>query len=532
MFNDKNKQYINITKYDKQIKVDNKIIQNDKLLKSEHASFIIENTLSADCIAKVNILQKNINNTFISTLCETKDQKVVISDEFNDETYDIRKLNTHYSIAIAKKEIISHQSSFQEIGNDYLFSPYNILYNHIMTNNPNTNSLNILLLNSTVYAFILDDEKRIIYSTLKNITPFEQIAKDEFSQDDLEGQKLFDEIHQMEIQEIITSITTEFYALQTSDIFCESVSIIYTIKQLNENQLKVLEENLMLEIEYNSINLSEELFHLAQSHTALKSSFISPREKKSKKSFAMWVLGAILTTAIAAGIFYYMQILQKQKDEELRKAKIAKIIADKKAKQLSIKLPEHRNNNKLIIQNIKSIFDVIPDNALLNELQLQTKDATIVCTLLSADSYEKTIKPNILKLFKKSEVLLMQKNKLIYNAILVNSGFITQKLKHKFDKPNYRKNRFVSTTNFKQQIKAFLPKNSSVKFIKRIKSKFLINKFTTLATFQNPTEFFNFIKVLNKKSYSIELKYPIEFVKTKYGLETTFDLQFNQFHRK
>jgi len=401
-----------------------------------------------------------------------------------------------------------------------------------MSNNPNTNSLNMLILNNIIYAFILDDEKRIVYSTLKALTPFCEIKNSEFTDDELDGQKLFDEMHQMEIQDSITNITTEFYENNKSEIFCESVSILYTIKQLNESQLQQIQENIMIEVEYNFIDTNHHLFNLSKQLTSAKFSFIHPREKKSKKSFLIWVIGAIITTVIIVAIFYYMQILQKEKEEKLQKEKLAKIIADKKAELLKIKLPEHRVQNNLLKQTIISIIDTIPDNVVLSELELQKQDSTFVCNLLSQNTFTTTLKPNLLNLYKKTEVLLMQENKPTFNAIISNTTLKKQILKNKQDKPNYRKNKFISKSKVKKQIQVFLPKDTKLKFKSTFKSKFLTYNFTISTIFNKPNDLLNFIDELNKKSYSIVVQYPIEFAKTKKGLETTFNLQFHQFHKK
>jgi hypothetical protein len=534
MFKDKNIQYINIVKYNKQLKIDNQILQNDKLLKTEHSSFIIEDVLSSDSISKLNILQKNISNTNISLVCESLNQRIVTSDEFANDDYEVRKLNTHYSIAIPKNDITNTNNYFKEVGIDYLFSPFNILYNHIMSNNPNTNSLNMLILNNIIYAFILDDDKRIVYSTLKTLTPFCEIKDSEFISDGLDGQKLFDEIHQTEIQDSITNITTEFYETNKSKIFCESVSILYTIKQLNEIQLEQIQENIMIEVEYNLIDINHHLFNLSKQLTAIKFSFIHPRENKNKRSFLVWVVSLIITTMIIVGIFYYMQLLQKKKEKKLQQEKIAKIIADKKAKLLKIKLPKHKRENNLLKQTIISIMDTVPDNVILSELELQKQDSTFVCNLLSEDTFETTLKPSLLKLYKKTEVLLMQENKPIFSAIISNTTLKKQTLKKQTlnNKQNYRKNNFITKTMIVNEIQALLIKDTKVKFISTFKSKFLTYNFTISTIFNKPNDLLNFIDKLNKKAYSIVIQYPIEFIKTKKGLETIFNLQLHQFHKK
>ena len=126
----------------------------------------------------------------------------------------------------------------------------------------------------------------------------------------------------------------------------------------------------------------------------------------------------------------------------------------------------------------------------------------------------------------------MQENKPTFNAIISNTTLKKQILKNKQDKPNYRKNKFISKSKVKKQIQVFLPKDTKLKFKSTFKSKFLTYNFTISTIFNKPNDLLNFIDELNKKSYSIVVQYPIEFAKTKKGLETTFNLQFHQFHKK
>ena len=532
MFKDKNVQYINIKQYDKQLKIDNQILKDDQLQKTEHTSFLIDDKLSDDSISKLNILQKDINKTFLITICESLNQQIVKSEDFHDNDYEIRKLNTTYSIAIPKVDIENKKDFFDKTGIDYIFSPFTILYNNIISNNANANSLNILILNNTIYAFILDDKKRIVFSALKTLTAFNDVQDSEFSSDDLDGQKLFDEMHTLEIQNLITTITSEFYAQNNSDTFCESVSILYTIKQLTQEQLQTIQDTIMLEVEYLSLDLNNNLFSLSKQVTASRSSFSKPREKKNKKSFLIWAIGAIATTLLVALVVFFIQEQIEEDKVQSKKEKAAKVLADKLVKDAKIKLPNHRTSNAKVSKVILSILDIIPYNSVLSELQLQKKDSTLVCNFLKEDTYEKNIKPKLLKLYKKSETLLVQENKPVFNAIILNSGLLPQKLSTKEVQPNYRKNKFVAKSTLIEQLQAFLPKNSKVEFRSKYKSKFLTYNFNVTTLFKEPIEFFNFVEELDKKSYAIIVKYPIEFAQTKKGLETTFNLQFHQFHKK
>ena len=532
MFKDNSIQYVNIKKYDKQLKIDNQILKNDKIIKTNHSSFLIDNNLSKDSISKLNILQIDVKKTYLTTVCESHNQQVVKSDEFFEEDYVIRKLNTSHSVAILKDDLEDQKGYFKDTGIDYIFSPFNILYNHTMSNGANTNSVNILILNNTVYAIILNDEKRIAHSCIKTLTAFDDIQNSEFYDDSLDGQKLFDEVHLLEIQDVITSITTEFYELNESDSFCKNVSIFYTVKQLNDEQVNTLTETLMLEVEYSTVNFDEYLYSFAKQTNATKNSFIQPREKKSGTSAITWLVGLFISFALVAGIFVYLQEQEKLKQIQLEKERIEKIEAQKRAEAAKVKLPNHIAKNDQITSIILSIFDIIPYNAVLDELQLQKNDSTFVFNFLNKDTLTKDVQPKLLKLYKTSEVLLLQHNKPTYNAIIANSTLLPQKSSTKQIQPKYKEGKFLSQKEVAKQIKAFLPKDSEVNFKSKFKSKLLTYNFEVKTILKTPQEFFNFVEELNKKSESKHIRYPIEFAKTTKGLETKFNLQFHQFKKK
>jgi len=541
MFNNDKIQYVNIKQYDKQLKIDNQILKDKKIIKAEHTSFLIDDFLSPDAITKIKILQKNIHKTYLTTICESLEQKVVLADDFFDENHEIKRLNATHNIAIPKIDINKKVQYFNHTGIDYIFSPFHILYHHLIANQVNTNSINILITHDIFYALILNDEKKIVYSAVRKLTAFDEIQNSDFEDiNELENQNLFNEIHQLEIQDIITSITNDFYETSNEEVFCQSIAIFYTIKQLTNEQITTIKDALMLEVEYQSIDFNSHLFTLSQQSNASKLSFIHTAKKTNKKSFLPWFFGMIITSALVAGIFFYMQQqedMRKQKIENIKKAKkakAAKILADKKAADAKIKLPNHKLENKKISTLVLSILNTIPSNAVLSEIELQENDLTFVCDLLNEETFNKDIKPNLLKLYKTSEILLIQENKPTFNAIIANSGLIVNKVAKDNSKQKYRANKFISQKNIIKKIQTILPKDSIVDLESKSKKKAKIKtyNFSVTTLISTPKDFFDIIKKLNKLPYSLSIKFPIEFAQTTQGLETTFNLQFNQFHKE
>ena len=104
MFNNNKKQYINILQQNKQLKINYKIIQDDKILKEEQSSFRInDEALPSDAKFKINTLQKNINETYISSLYESKNQYIISTDEVDSITYNSIQMGNKNSVRDTKK---------------------------------------------------------------------------------------------------------------------------------------------------------------------------------------------------------------------------------------------------------------------------------------------------------------------------------------------------------------------------------------------------------------------------------------------
>jgi hypothetical protein len=535
MFSDEIEQYVNIKQYDKQLKIDTKILKNKKVDSTSHSSFIVEDKLGQDVIDKLNILQSNTAKTYLSTVLETSNQKVLDSHvalEQTDEDLEVRKLGGHLSVAVSKDDLEAKKDYFSETGCDYIFSPFNILYNNCIEVGINSNSLNILILNNKIFGLIFDENKNAVFGDIRDLTAFEQIQTSEFYTDDLEGQELYDQIHTLELQDSISSLINQFYEESSEETFIQNVAIFYIVKQLDDDRLAQLNEELMLEIEYFSIDFNKHLFEIAQSPIASKQSFIAPREKKNKQSFGIWIVAAVLSIALVGGVLYYMKVQEEAEKARLAQEEKARQIALKKAKLAAIKLPNHIDTNDKIVKNLLTIFDIIPYSVILNELQVQKRDSTLVCTMLEENIFIKNMQQKFLTMYDSSEMILSQKNDNLYNVIVANTGIKTEKKNTKSIEINYKRDKFINKNKFESQIKALLPRDAVLTFKSKSKNKYLTYNYSVSMTSLTPQEFFDFVESLNKKTYSININYPIEFAKTNKGLEVLFGLQFHQFSKK
>ena len=274
MFKNNQKQYINILKQDKQLKIDYETLLDTKVLKQEQSSFLIQdNNIPKDGLYKLNSLQKDIPNTYLTSLYTTLNQTIQIKSEIDTTSYETVSLNEQYCIAIAKNDILKHSNYFKDCGIDYLISPFSIL-NEYFKSYSTANSFNILIYSNTLYVFILDKDKEIVFGDIKQLTAFQNIQNSNFYNDDaIGGQMLYDEVHFLEIQQYLNETIEKFYQDNEDVDFLEMVNLLYTVKQLSDEQLENLHDTVMIKINYNTISIDDYLHQLSQKPNALNYSF-------------------------------------------------------------------------------------------------------------------------------------------------------------------------------------------------------------------------------------------------------------------
>ena len=72
------------------------------------------------------------------------------------------------------------------------------------------------------------------------------------------------------------------------------------------------------------------------------------------------------------------------------------------------------------------------------------------------------------------------------------------------------------------------PKDAIVTFKSNFNSEVVTFNYLVNIVIQKPLEFFEIINTLNNELYSINIYYPLSFVKTEAGIEVEFTLQFHQ----
>lgn len=520
------KQYINVVANSKQLKIDHRIIEDSKIITNEQSTFLFDGeNIPEDALFKLQSLQKNIEESYVTTLLNDPSIKIIDKTALSDLQY--ANLNSTKIITCDTNILFEIHHRFEKSGIDFIFSPFSILNLHIEpTLHPN--KINALILENSFYILITNGTGEIVYSDLKSLTSFEKIGESDFYENEVIRQKLFDEVYLLEVLDYLNAAMTDYYQTAGSKSeFIQSIDILYTLKQLSQNQINLLKEELMMDVNYQQISVDESLYELAKKEKDKYASFIYKRDKKTKSKRLNWTLALAGTTAAAAVVFYFINISNDLNVPS--QTHTDTIPSQKTIKQESIiNLPNHIRKNSQIHNQVITIFDMIPYNVLLQELSINKDDSTIIAEFLEKDTYIKDIQPKLLELYKTSEISFKDDKAKILTGIIKNDQPKEFKNSTKHIKPKYIIDEFITKERVKEQITALMPKNSIIKYQSKFKSNTITFNYLVNTVINSPVEFFSILEEMNKELYSINISYPINFRKTAEGIEIEFNLQFHQ----
>lgn len=530
MFKKNKIQYINILKDSKHIKLDSSIFVNQKLQKNENTSFLLkdDNTPSTDLFTKIDIMEKNIPKTYISTFTLNSYQKIEKKDNIDLKLYSTISLDDNYCIIIPKNDIEDEKEFFHD-HIDYIFSPFCLLYDQTAAK-ASKNSLNVLIKENKLFMFIFDHNKQISQSIIKEITPFNSIKESKFYNDEISEQRLYEEVYFLEVQQSLSDFTQKYYQEFSDTQFIEQINIYYTINRINDEQLDQLHETLMAKVNYYSISLEENIKKLSQKTTAKNFSFTLARSKKEPSNIILWGSLAAASVVLAAGVIYFKTIetsSQKEpvKNIEKKKETVEKIKEVKKEPK-KISLPDHKLINSNLLAEIRTLFKIVPDDAILQEIKLDSSNSTIVCNFIANSTSPNDMKFKLEKIYKTSKIILSHQNEAVLSSIITNEN--------KLQKTDisilntYSPLKYVSLEQFKMYIKSLLPKDSSIEYIKTNQNDFTSYEYDVSINITTPVQFYDIIEKLSNDQIPININYPLEFAKLHDNLNVKFKLQYHQ----
>ena len=512
--------YINAIKYDTQLKLDFKKLNNEEIIDANNSVFLVDDEiLPLDIAQKINTSQEEIDFTYISTLLISDTTKLVsksLSSKLKD--CEIGKFNDEFDIAVLKTTLFETKNYFVKTGIDYIYSAFHIMSLHI-EKNVCRNELLLLLYNNKAFILILNQSGIIVYHETVDLPTFESVKKTHFYEDDLEGQKLFDEIYYLELNEIIHNTLNDFYS-KKNGVFVEKITILYVLKQLSSEEIEQLSQELMLKVDYHPINIDEEVFELSRDKH-LKKSFIKPRKKKKKRDFKYLYL-ILLLAVLSLGLYKIYTMIDFEK--LFKKERIEKVKIEEKLTTL----PNHINLNDKIEQRIRVIFNTIPVGVMIKEMKIVPNNLELKVFSLKEENLV-LLKPALDKLYKNTQFELVDPEKKIdFDTTIIAKDENELNISYKnFDKA-YITDETMSVERVTEQLKILMPENAIIKYISTINQG--INKFdyTINILVKEPKEFFDLISTLNSELYSINISYPISMIKTEAGIEIEFNLEFNQ----
>lgn len=514
--------YINIIKYPNQLKLDYKHIKNGSILKADQAVFIgKKESLGEDVVFKVKSLQKEEKSSFISTILNTNEQFICKNnqlDKYNKNEYEFIELYNQTTIVVPKNIIFETKHYFEKIGVDYIFSPFVIL-THYLLDNPSKNSIVALIISNFVYIMITDSISSSLYAVVKKIKTYEDIKKSSFYNDELEKQKLFDEMYSLELQEILSHTLEEFYKQSKNGTFAEKVNILYTQKQLDQNDIENYKEHFIMDVEYHPISIENYMYELVNSKNKIKSFVVN---KTGKKENLIWYILSFVATIITITLIYFTNTPSH------------KIVQEKSIniQEESIKtdLIDHKTKNSSISKLIKDIFNTIPYNVVLNELVLDESDSIMVCDFLEKDTFVKIMQTKMLELYKDTNILFEESNgelSPIYLAIIKN----TEQLDPTNNSLTSYKQTSFSYSMMQDIIKKTIDPKWQIIYIKtENKDNFNSHIFELNINLEDPSYLFELIDNINELPYSISIVHPIKMVKNPQTklIDIKIYLSFNQ----
>jgi len=104
--------YINAIKYDTQLKLDYKKLNNGEIIKTDNSVFLVDDEiLSRDIALKLNASQEQTPNAYISTLLISDTTKLVPKEKSSKlKDCELTELNSEYDIAVLKTTLLKQRT--------------------------------------------------------------------------------------------------------------------------------------------------------------------------------------------------------------------------------------------------------------------------------------------------------------------------------------------------------------------------------------------------------------------------------------
>lgn len=534
MFKKSFQQYIDIIKYNNQMKLNFKRVEDSIIVKKDQNIFLLkEELLHKDISFKIHSWKKdNPNSTFVSTILTSPEQIILKnSDEIDKNNYVIAKLDENNKVAIKNHQLFEIKHYFMESPLDRLYSPFHVI-TQFCEKNDSQDSLIVFIYDNFLYMIFYGDNSEIKDFKIEPMIKYEDIQESEFYEDEISRQKLYDEYYSLYFNNIINEKIKEFYNEHDS-VFVQKVVILYNVKHLSDEDIEELENDLMISVNSYAISLDDYIYNISSSKEADVKSLISEPKKTSNNNFKKMVGLFVATVIVILGLvaFFVTQTSDEKPNQEQT------TIEDNQTKvsddNVTILLPNHISLNRTITKRILNEFDLIPYNALLKEAIFTQKNSTLKLDLIDQDSYSKDMYPTLSKMYDQTTIEFENTKDEIFKANIKNIDMhdVDNSSDENITKatPNYKEGQIIDSAEISSHLKSLFNADSIVVFSEGVDSKKLnIAVFRISTILNNPAEFFDLVEKINNQPYSMVIDYPISFRMSELGLEIDFILKFYQ----
>jgi hypothetical protein len=230
------------------------------------------------------------------------------------------------------------------------------------------------------------------------------------------------------------------------------------------------------------------------------------------------------------GVGYYFLPINELINQVSNSNNKENTVTNAPAKVTPINLPDHVEKNSFVETRVLKALEMIPYDVVLNELTLDRNFIEMDINLLNKDTFIKNLQPELLKSYNVSQIEFKEDDKTPILEAVVSAEGLKEKIKPvlKDYKEIYIENEFMPIIRVTEQIKILFPENSIVTFKSSFKSDVVTFNYLVNVVIQNPLEFFELINRLNNELYSVNISYPVNFIKTAAGIEVEFIVQFHQ----
>lgn len=260
-----------------------------------------------------------------------------------DEKYQYFDISSKFEIAFLKDDL-------QKFQDKYLISPFLLIY----------------------YLFLKKNDEKALY--ILNQKEFITLAV--FKEGSLIFGKHIKKNENFEFDKFIIDSISKFYEGECC-FFLERI-YLYDANNLKDEQIEKLYESVLIEIDVEKIDIKEILKRVCEDQDILKYAY--QKIQKEKFVFPKWLQFSAVAIFLILIIFdlyvRYQNSLLQERVLNLQKEKIELQDSIKelkeKTKRLKIILPlaqEIKGQNSLIVSNIKSVFDLVPDPIVLSKAE-------------------------------------------------------------------------------------------------------------------------------------------------------------------